>query len=109
MKIADSGQYSRRSAGTLFVAPARGEEVTTRLNVWNRTLPALLAPAVLFMLVPAATTLAQTTAPAAKPGLSIFFETQLPYFYEGDDLPVAMTVKNVTEATVDNSKGLDLL
>ena len=45
----------------------------------------------------------------ARPPLSIFFETQLPYFYEGDDLPVAMTVKNTSENTFDNAKGLNLL
>ncbi|MCI0568229.1 MAG: peptidylprolyl isomerase [Acidobacteria bacterium] len=57
------------------------------------------------LLVPAALALSAD----AKPPLSIYFETQLPYFYEGDNLPVAMTVKNVTESTVDNSNGLDLL
>jgi peptidyl-prolyl cis-trans isomerase B (cyclophilin B) len=45
----------------------------------------------------------------AKPPLSVYFETQLPYYYEGDDLPVAMTVKNNSEATFDNAKGLNLL
>jgi len=58
---------------------------------------ALAAPAVL----PAA---AET-----KPSVSVFFETQLPYFYEGDPLPVAMTVKNISDSTVDNSKEIDLL
>jgi len=57
------------------------------------------------LLVPAALALSAD----AKPPLSVFFETQFPYFYEGDTLPVAMTVKNVSEGTVDNGKGLDLL
>ena len=61
--------------------------------------------AVAALLVPAALALSAD----AKPPLSIFFEIQFPYFYEGDSLPVAMTVKNVTDGTVDNSKGLDLL
>jgi len=57
------------------------------------------------LLVPSALVLAAD----AKPPLSVFFETQVPYYYEGDDLPVAMTVKNVSDSVVDNSKGLDLL
>ena len=57
------------------------------------------------LLVPAALALSADT----KPPLSLFFETQFPYFYEGDPLAVAMTVKNVSDGTVDNSKGLDLL
>jgi len=57
------------------------------------------------LLVPAALALSAD----AKPPLSVFFETQLPYFYEGDDLPVAMTVKNISDGTVDNRKGLELL
>ena len=48
-------------------------------------------------------------AAEAKAPISVFFETQLPYFYSGDPLPVALTVKNNSESTVDNSKGLDLL
>jgi peptidyl-prolyl cis-trans isomerase B (cyclophilin B) len=48
-------------------------------------------------------------AAETKPPISIFFETQLPYFYEGDPLSVALTVKNISDATVDNSKGIDLL
>jgi len=44
-----------------------------------------------------------------KAPISVFFETQLPYFYGGDPLPVALTVKNISENTVDNSKGLDFL
>jgi cyclophilin family peptidyl-prolyl cis-trans isomerase len=61
--------------------------------------------ALVALLVPAALALFAD----AKPPLSVFFETQLPYFYEGDDLPVAITVKNVSDGTVDNSKGLDLM
>jgi len=57
------------------------------------------------LLVPAALVLSAD----AKPPLSVFFETQFPYFYEGDPLSVAVTVKNVSEATVENAKGLDLL
>jgi len=57
------------------------------------------------LLVPAALALSADT----KPPLSLFFETQFPYFYEGDPLAVAMTVKNISDGTVDNSKGLDLL
>jgi peptidylprolyl isomerase len=45
----------------------------------------------------------------APPPLAIYFETQLPYTYEGDELTVAMTVKNITKGPVDNSKGLDLM
>jgi cyclophilin family peptidyl-prolyl cis-trans isomerase len=48
-------------------------------------------------------------AAESNPPISVFFETQLPYYYQGDPLPVAVTVKNVSEHTVDNSKGLDLL
>jgi cyclophilin family peptidyl-prolyl cis-trans isomerase len=48
-------------------------------------------------------------AAESNPSISVFFETQLPYYYQGDPLPVAVTVKNVSERTVDNSKGLDLL
>ena len=48
-------------------------------------------------------------AEPAKPSVFITFETQLPYFYEGDDLSVAMTVKNVGDGAVDNSKGLELM
>ena len=66
--------------------------------LWNvAVLAALLVPAALAL------------SAEAKPPLSVYFETQLPYFYEGDELPVAMTVKNISDATVDNSKGLDLL
>jgi cyclophilin family peptidyl-prolyl cis-trans isomerase len=85
--------------------------VTTRLQRRHSTLPALLVLVVLQALSASAMTLAQSapTAPTAKRGLDIFFEAQLPYYYEGDDLPVAMTVKNTTEATVDNGKGLDLM
>ena len=61
--------------------------------------------AVAALMVPAALALSAD----AKPPLSIYFETQFPYFYEGDGLPVAMTVKNITDNTVDNNKGLDLL
>ena len=53
--------------------------------------------------------IALLTAAETEPSISVFFETQFPYFYEGDPLPVAMTVKNVSDATVDNSKGIDLL
>jgi peptidyl-prolyl cis-trans isomerase B (cyclophilin B) len=49
------------------------------------------------------------SAAETKPPVSVFFETQLPYFYEGDPLPVAMMVKNVSDSTVDNSKEIDLL
>jgi len=52
------------------------------------------------------------SSPSAVPPpspISIYFETQLPYFYEGDNIPVAMTVKNVSDGPVDNSQGLDLL
>jgi len=53
--------------------------------------------------------IALLSAAETKPPVSMFFETQLPYFYEGDPLPVAMTVKNVSDSTVDNSKEIDLL
>ena len=48
-------------------------------------------------------------AAEARAPISVYFETQLPYFYEGDPLPVAVTVKNVSDKTVDNAKGIDLL
>lgn len=54
-------------------------------------------------------TTASLRAADPPPPVSIFFETQLPYFYEGDALDVAVTVKNVSERTVDNGKGIDLL
>ena len=63
------------------------------------------ATALAALLIPAALALSAD----AKPPVSIFFETQFPYFYEGDAMPVAMTVKNISEGTVDNSKGLDLM
>ena len=31
-------------------------------------------------------------AAETRPSVSVFFETQIPYFYEGDPVPVAMTV-----------------
>lgn len=68
----------------------------------SRRIPLLAFAA---LAVPAALLLAAE----ARPPVSVFFETQLPYFYEGDPLPVAMTVKNVSEAAVDNSRGIDLL
>jgi len=52
---------------------------------------------------------ASVRAAGARAPVSIYFETQLPYFYEGDPLHMAMTVKNVSESPVDNSKGIDLL
>ena len=45
----------------------------------------------------------------SRPAVSVFLETQLPYFYEGDNIPVALTVKNVSEKAVDNGAGLNLL
>jgi len=63
----------------------------------------------LFSFSALAATAALLFAADTRPPVSIFFETQLPYFYEGDPLPVALTVKNISEATVDNSKGIDLL
>ena len=48
-------------------------------------------------------------AAETRPSVSVFFETQIPYFYEGDPIPVAMTVKNVSDTTLDNSKEMDLL
>ena len=61
---------------------------------------ALAAPAVSGAAAPAA---------EARPPSSVFLETQVPYFYEGDGIPVAMTVKNVSEKPVDNAAGLNLL
>ncbi len=43
------------------------------------------------------------------PPVSIYFESQVPYVYEDDPIMVALTVKNVTDKTVDNAKGLDLV
>ena len=57
------------------------------------------------LLVPAALALSADV----KPTLSVYFETQFPYYYEGDPLEVAVTIKNLSESTVDNGKGLDLL
>jgi peptidyl-prolyl cis-trans isomerase B (cyclophilin B) len=48
-------------------------------------------------------------AAEARAPISVYFETQLPYFYEGDPLPVAVTVKNISDKAVDNGKGIDLL
>jgi cyclophilin family peptidyl-prolyl cis-trans isomerase len=84
------------------MTPERGEAVTTRRAQGYSLLWKVAALAAL--LVPAALALSADT----KPPLSVFFETQLPYFYEGDSLPVALTVKNISEGLVDNSKGLDL-
>lgn len=64
---------------------------------------ALLAPALL------AVTAAFPRTAELKTPISVFFETQLPYYYEGDPLPVAVTVKNVSDKNLDNSKGIDLL
>jgi len=49
------------------------------------------------------------SAAETRPPISVFFETQVPYFYEGDPIPLAMTVKNISDSTVDNSKEIDLL
>jgi cyclophilin family peptidyl-prolyl cis-trans isomerase len=63
----------------------------------------------LFLLAGLAAPVCLRAAAESRGPISVFFETQLPYFYEGDPLPVAMTVKNVSDKTVDNSKGIDLL
>lgn len=78
--------------------------MTTRRTRWISPLLGSLALAALALSAAIA-----IAADAPRPPLSIFFETQLPYYYEGDDLPVAMTVKNNSEATFDNAKGLNLI
>ncbi len=70
------------------------------------SIPRMMA---LLALVLLAVTAGFPRAAELKTPISVFFETQLPYYYEGDPLPVAVTVKNVSEQNVDNSKGIDLL
>jgi peptidyl-prolyl cis-trans isomerase B (cyclophilin B) len=68
------------------------------------------APLLALCLLAAGSSLSAPAAPAdAKPTLSIYFETQLPYVYEGDGLKVAITVKNISDGPVENSKGVDLI